>query len=131
MLLVRHFYPLFKLFLFMALSLQQLFGPNASQVGDDITIKRTDFTSVGLNGTDPSASQVFAGLLKRAATTLNTDAIRNDPTNGVTASTFQQGKSFVSRGQDEDQELQIVYPITLNVYTTDTVNDFDPDNVKP
>lgn len=109
----------------MTLSLQQIFGPNANQVGDTISIKTTDFASVGLDGSSPSPSQVFAGLIKRAVSTLGTDAIINDPTNGVTASSFQQGKSFVTRGTQN----QISYPMTLNLYTLDTGVEIDPDNV--
>ncbi|WP_013324520.1 hypothetical protein [Gloeothece verrucosa] len=106
----------------MPLTLQQIFGTNATIANGELTIKLSDLTSAGLNGTKPSS--IFASLLKRNKSTLGGDII-NDPTAGVSATSFENSRTFVMRGT----ETQISVPVTFNIYLAAPSDDFDPDDI--
>lgn len=107
----------------MAQTLQDLYGASATSTGTTITFDYSDFASTGLDGANPTPSQIMAAHLKWLVETL-TPAIE-DATAGIAPDTFQQDKNFVTRGN----EPQIAQPFTLLAYRPDSTATFDPDDV--
>ena len=105
-------------------TLQQLLGPKATRSGVKVTFDLTDYAGVGLtNATTASPTQAVSALLKYMVANLAKFA--DDPDAGIAAATYQQERSFVTRGNVR----QIENPIGLSVYIADTTREFDPDAV--
>lgn len=105
-------------------TLVQLFGAKAVRSGAKITIDLTDFVSVGLtNATTCSPSQACAAYLRWLQA--NTKQFAEDSDAGVAAETFDQQRSFTTR----DNKAQIIYPVSLNLFSPDNTAALDPDNV--
>jgi hypothetical protein len=107
-----------------ALTLSQLFGPNATLAGGTLTVKLSDFTGVSLNNPNPSPSEVAAAIVSfwKANKPSTSDT---DPDIGlVCESTF---KSFQQIGTTP----LLIYAFTVSIRTEDTVgNNLDPDSVR-
>ena len=108
----------------MALSLQQAFGPSATQAGTKITIELTDFTN--LNAATATPSKALAALLLWQKA--NLAQFVDDPTVGVvSAADFGNTKTFITRG--DPAVAQIQNSVTFNLYRSDTEATLDPDDV--
>lgn len=106
----------------MALTLTNLFGANASLSGGVLSITLSDFSGIGLDGTDPSASDIAAALILNWKANQGTDADQ-DPTIGVTVG--DEFRSFLTRGE----QAQIEYQFPVSLYVIDNSSALDPDDV--
>ena len=104
------------------LTIQQRFGTNATLSAGVLTIQLSDLTSVGLDASSPTSSQILAALvlLSKGNEPINA---ADDPTIGATiADPF---KSFVVRSGTD----QIQHQYSINLYETDNSTNLDPDNI--
>ena len=108
----------------MALTLQQAFGPSATQTGTKITIDLVDFSNLDAGTATPSKALAALLLWQKA----NLAQFADDPTVGVVSAVdFGTTKTFVTRG--DPAVAQIQNSITLNLYRNDTEASLDPDDV--
>ena len=108
----------------MALTLQQAFGPSATQAGTKITFDLVDFPN--LNAATATPSKALAALLLWQKENLAQFA--DDPTVGVVgAADFGTIKTFITRG--DPAVAQIQNAVTFNLYRPDTEAALDPDDV--
>lgn len=107
----------------MTLTIQQIWGTNATLVDGIVSFHVADFASAGLDGNNPSPTQIFAAQTKYVETT--TANLTDDPTVGVSPPAYLQDKSSVTRGTSK----QVAYPVNLQFYKIDTDTTLDPNDV--
>jgi hypothetical protein len=112
----------------MAQTITQLLGTNATLASGVLTIQLSDLKDAAgiaylATPNTATSSQVVAAVLTYLVRVTTGKSL--DETAGVAAADFQSEKSFVSR----NGVAQISQPFTINCYRTDTLTNFDPDDV--
>ncbi|MFB2770362.1 hypothetical protein ACE1AT_13885 [Pelatocladus sp. BLCC-F211] len=104
-------------------TLQQVFGANATQDANTITISKADLTSVGLTSSATNrAEQLFVAILLKAADYLNST---NQGTDNDIQVTIEDGfLSIVSRNNSNYRQNSY----TVNLQKLDTSSTIDPDD---
>lgn len=106
-----------------ALTLQQQFGTNATLSNGVLSIHISDLTSVGLNGSSPSPSDIAAALVLHWQANQGTNADQDNTIGVVVGTPF---RTLLSR--NNINQIQYQYPVSF--YVPDTLGTtLDPDSV--
>lgn len=107
-----------------ALTIAELFGDDAVLNTETrmLTIELSDFADVGLDTAEPTATQIFAGLILKLKMAMTSNSL-NDSSVGLTVG--EPFKNFLTRGS----ENHIGYQFDVVVYTPDQTAMLDPDEV--
>lgn len=105
-----------------ALTTAQLFGPNAVLSSTTLTITLADFAGIGLNGANPTATDVMAALIIRQLSQMPSNAA-DDTDVGYRVEAGFVPYSF-ARGN-----TQFEHPYSIYFYTPASGTSLDPDSV--
>lgn len=103
-----------------ALTLAQVFGANASVTSGVLEITLADFSSVGLTGVTPTASEIFTAIMLQIVAS-QTPTSQEDLDVGVFI-----GEPFISVVRNNEQ-LDRSFPVS--VFTPFSASTLDPDDV--
>lgn len=103
--------------------LSAVFGPNAVQDADSLTISKTDLATVGLTpAADNSAEALFTAIIRKAEGTLTTTAQETNPDQSIT---IEDGfPSLIERSNVAYRRNQK----TISFDKLDTQSAIDPDD---
>jgi hypothetical protein len=103
-----------------AITLSEAFGSTATLNAGVLTVNLTDFTTHGLDGANPTPSEILTAILLRLIAVQPSNAV-DDIERGVVI-----GTPFKTFSRNEAQ-LEYQYP--FSVYVPITLPELDPDNV--
>ncbi|MBW4572672.1 MAG: hypothetical protein KME31_33280 [Tolypothrix carrinoi HA7290-LM1] len=105
------------------LTLQQIFGANATQTATELVIKKSDLQTVGLTvAADNRGEQLFVAIFAKAKQVLNKTAQETNPDLQITIETGYT--AIVFRNDQEYKQVNF----TVGLEKLETASGIDPDD---